>query len=182
MTSVVYLYIVSATSTGDPVNRPWWNSCYIFGYYIHMPSADVIYFLVVSLEVVYLSLNFTLTCGKYMFSLLIVSNFKLVFVFNKKIIWAWTCQSLWNKMSCVSIFRCYTLYSDFCSLVSHMKSGQAVCRNCKSLWMSYIAIILRKSVKASYQLRRRLFSQYNNIFIFYCNKLIVRIHVPESMR
>ena len=31
MTSVVYLYIVSTTSTGDPVNRPWWNCYYIFG-------------------------------------------------------------------------------------------------------------------------------------------------------
>ena len=63
MTSVVYLYIVSATSTGDPVNSPWWNSYYIFGYYIHMHSADVICFLVVSFKVIYLSLHLTLIRG-----------------------------------------------------------------------------------------------------------------------
>jgi hypothetical protein len=64
MTSVVYLYIVSATSTGDPVNSPLWNSYYIFGYYIHLHSADVICFFVVSLEVAWLSPSLTLIRGK----------------------------------------------------------------------------------------------------------------------
>jgi len=94
MTSVVYLYIVSSTSTGDSVNRPGWNCYSIFSYYIHMHSADVICFLVVSLEVLYLSLNLNLICGKYTFSLLTVPKFKLIFVFNSKTVWAWTCQSL----------------------------------------------------------------------------------------
>ena len=49
-----------------------------------MYSADVICFLVVSLEVVYLSLNLTLICGKHMFSLLIVPNFEFTSLFNKK--------------------------------------------------------------------------------------------------
>jgi hypothetical protein len=38
MTSVVYLYIVSNTSTGDPVNSPWWNSYYRFNYKIRLNS------------------------------------------------------------------------------------------------------------------------------------------------
>jgi hypothetical protein len=54
MTSVVYLYIVSATSTGTPVNSPWWNSYYIFSYNIHLHFVDVIYFLFVSLMVEFL--------------------------------------------------------------------------------------------------------------------------------
>jgi hypothetical protein len=44
MTSVVYLYIVSTTSTGEPVNSPRRNSYHIFGYYVHLDSADVICF------------------------------------------------------------------------------------------------------------------------------------------
>jgi len=51
MTSVVYLYNVSTTSTGSPINRPWWNSYYIFGYNSHLHSTGVICFLVVSLNV-----------------------------------------------------------------------------------------------------------------------------------
>jgi hypothetical protein len=85
MTSVVYLYIVSATSTGEPVNSTWWNSYYIFSYYIHMHSANVICFLVVSNNVWCLSANLYLMRLKYMFSLLIVPNLKFVSVFNRKI-------------------------------------------------------------------------------------------------
>jgi len=99
MTSVVYLYIVSTTSTGAPVDSPWWNSYYIFSYNIHLYSADVICFLVVSLKVGCLSLNLTLVHRKFMFSLLIVPNFKFVSVSNRKIYWSWKCQSLLKKVS-----------------------------------------------------------------------------------
>ena len=68
-TSVVNLYIVSATSTGAPVNSPWWKSYYIFSYsvLVHLHSADVICFLVVSLKVGCLSPNLNLIRRKYMF-------------------------------------------------------------------------------------------------------------------
>jgi len=41
MTSVVYLYIVSATSTGDPVKGPWRNSYYIFSYSLQLQPANI---------------------------------------------------------------------------------------------------------------------------------------------
>ena len=65
MTSVVYLYIISTTSTGAPVNSPWWNSYYIFSYSIHLHIGDVICFLVVSLKALYLSLIFPLNCSEF---------------------------------------------------------------------------------------------------------------------
>jgi len=40
--------------------------------------------------------------------------------------------------------------------------------------MSYIAVILRKSVNAPYHLWISLFFQYQEIIKFYCNKSIVR--------
>ena len=89
MTSVVYLYIVSTTSTGDPVNRTWWNSYYIFGYNVSLHYADVICFLVLSLKLGYLSLNLTEIFRKYMLSLLIIRNFKCISVFNRQIDWTW---------------------------------------------------------------------------------------------
>ena len=67
MTSIVYLYIVSTTSTGSPVNSPWWNSYYIFSYNIHLYCTGVICFLVVSLNVVNPSPNLTLISRKYSF-------------------------------------------------------------------------------------------------------------------
>jgi len=79
MTSIVYLYIVFATSTGDPVNSPWWNSYCIFSYNAPLHSADVICFLVVSLKLGYMSLNLTQIQWKYMFSLLIFPNFKCIY-------------------------------------------------------------------------------------------------------
>jgi hypothetical protein len=99
MTSVLYLCIVSTTSTGEPVNSPWWNNYYIFSYHIHLHFADVNCFVVVSLNVGCLSLNLTLIRCKYMLSFLIFPNFKFFSVFNKKIFWTWKCRSLWNKMS-----------------------------------------------------------------------------------
>jgi hypothetical protein len=103
MTSVVYLYIVSTTSTGAPVNSPWWNSYYICSYNIHLHSADVICFLVVFLKVGFLSPNLNLIRRKYMFSLLIVPNVKLISVFDRKICWIGISQILWNKVSYASI-------------------------------------------------------------------------------
>jgi hypothetical protein len=81
MTSVVYLYIVSTTSTGDPVNSTLWNRYYIFSYNIHLHLANVICFFFMCLKVD-LSLNLTLIPRKYMFPLSIVPNFKLISVFK----------------------------------------------------------------------------------------------------
>jgi hypothetical protein len=99
MTSVVYLYIVSTTSTGDPVNRPWWNSCYTFGYYTHTHAFCGLFFFILSLKVVYLSLKLTQILRNCMFPILIFANFKFTSLFNKKFDWNWKCQSVWNKMS-----------------------------------------------------------------------------------
>jgi len=68
-----------------------------------MHSADVICFLVVVLEVLYLPLDFTLICGKYMFSFMIVPNFKLISVFNRKIIW--------RKLLKRILFTCKIIFS-----------------------------------------------------------------------
>jgi hypothetical protein len=75
MTSVVYLYIVSATSTGDPINSPWLNNHYTFSYHIYLLSTDVICFVVVSLIVGCLSLNLTLIRCKYVFVFFNCSEF-----------------------------------------------------------------------------------------------------------
>jgi hypothetical protein len=120
MTSVVYLYIVSATSTGEPVNSPWWNNHYIFSYHTHLHSADVICFVVVSLNVGCLSRNLTLIRCNYVLSFLIVPNFKFFSVFNKKICWTSKCQSLWNKMSLT-----FTSISPVCQ---YSEIGRASCR------------------------------------------------------
>jgi hypothetical protein len=71
------------------------------------------------------------------------------------------------------------IYRDFYTSLSHVKSGQEVCLNCKSVWISYIPIRMRNSVKTPYSLWIRLFFQFHKLIIFYFNISILRIHIPK---
>jgi hypothetical protein len=88
MTSVVHLYIVSTTSTGDPINSPFESSYCIIRYEIHVHSGDVIWFFVVFLKL-YMSLSLTLIRLTYTFSFLIFPNFNLISIFNRKLHGNW---------------------------------------------------------------------------------------------